>query len=298
MAYRISLHLLATIWHLLLLALALSLRKTHRYYSDLIPVCLFAACFTAAWGFGLIFESELAMRLTWVGALWPAALLFCIRQMFSLPSPRWLKAGIWSLSIAIFVGGLTRWCLIRIEAYEPAVIAVYGPLEPFLRAAILIQIPVILWTAVGQLLTPGAEKAWSTKIALISFSVYGVGALLTCALLPLFGDYRLLESTSYGSVIWTTFAVWFVFKELQERNNALLKLDDLKKELINHVTHEFRTPLGAISSAVKTIDGTKPHERRKLKEYLRMINSNVGRLSHFVNELLDLAAIQQAKINL
>lgn len=298
MAYRISLHLLATIWHLLLLAWALSLRKTHRYYSALIPVCLFAGSFTAAWGIGLIFESEVAMRLTWVGALWPTAVLFFIREMFDVPSTRAMKITLWSIAIVIVIGGVTPYGLIDIKSFTPEVIAVYGPIEPVLRIGLLFQIAAILWTALRLFLNPKTNRIWFDKVTLTGFSIYGVGALLTCALLPLFGEYRPLESTSYGSVIWTTVAVWHVFKELQERNRSLMELDALKKELINHVTHEFRTPLGAILSAAEIIGDTKPPESEKRKDYVSMIEGNVSRLTHFVNELLDLAAIQQTKVTL
>lgn len=298
MEYRISLHFLATIWHILLLILALTLRNNHRYYSALIPVCLFSAFFTAAWGFGILFESELAMRLTWIGSFWPAALTLFIREMFGLQSSKRFKIFIWSLAVVVFFGGLTRWCLVRIESYSPVVTAVYGPLEPYLRVAAIIQISVVLWAAVGELFSVRQRKGWSRKIALIGFSAYGIGGLLTAALLPLFGEYRFLESASYGSVIWTTFAVWYVFKELQERNASLVELDTFKRDFINHVTHEFKTPLGAISSAVEIIGQTKTDERKKVQEYLAMIDSNSTRLLGFVNKLLDLAAIQQAKVQL
>jgi signal transduction histidine kinase len=298
MAYRISLHLLATLWHVLLAALALSLRKTHRTYSSLILVCLFSAAFTAAWGVGLIFQSEWAMRLTWVGALWPAAFLIFIREMFHLPTSRFMKICIGGIGMLCTIGGLTPYCLVKIQSYDPMVVAVYGWLEPFMRVSLLIPLGAILWTVIPLLFSPGTETTRATRVGLIGFALYGIGASFSGALLPLFGEYRLLESTSYCSVIWTTFAAWYVFKELQERNKSLMELDTFKKELINHVTHEFRTPLSAIASAVDVIENSQPGDKRKVDDYLHMIQSNTGRLSHFVDELLDLAAIQQAKIRL
>jgi two-component system, OmpR family, phosphate regulon sensor histidine kinase PhoR len=77
-----------------------------------------------------------------------------------------------------------------------------------------------------------------------------------------------------------------------------MELDVFKKDLINHVTHEFRTPLNAIASAAEIIAACRPEERGKAADYLKMINSNVDRLTHFVDELLELAVIQQAKVRL
>jgi signal transduction histidine kinase len=164
--------------------------------------------------------------------------------------------------------------------------------------ALVVQLAAILWTILRQLLTPGPETETSMKFALVSFLVYGVGATLTCALLPLFGEYRFLESTSYTSVIWTTFAVWFIFHQLQKQNRSLMELDVMKKELINHVTHEFRTPLDTISSAVEIIEDALDGKNQKLRDYAGMMKSNLTRLSHFIDELLNLAAIQQARVRL
>lgn len=298
MAYRISLHLLSAIWNCLLLAWAISLRKNSRQYSSLVPVCFFASIFSMAWAIGLVFESLLAIRLTWLGAFWPGAMLIFIRDTFGQPVSDAKRFGLWGTGGIIALSGLTPWCVVRIVRYEPIFEAEIGPIEPFLRIGLAILISLILWSALrSSVAILHSEKKFNVLV-LAGFVIYAVCALFTCALLPFFGEYKYLESTSYGSVIWSTSAVLYVFKDLYDRNRSLMELDALKKELINHVTHEFRTPLGVISSAVEIIDATKPHERKKLKDYLRMIDSNVNRLSHFVNELLDLAAIQQAKVRL
>jgi signal transduction histidine kinase len=112
------------------------------------------------------------------------------------------------------------------------------------------------------------------------------------------GDYSWLESASYSTVVWTTFAVSFVIKDLKSKNKTLSELDVFKKTIINHVTHEFRTPLGAIRSALDVLfDGANQNAAQKM-DYLQMISNNTDRLDKFVNQLLDLASIQQSKINL
>lgn len=136
---------------------------------------------------------------------------------------------------------------------------------------------------------------------MVGFFTYGVAGMMSTSFLPLFKDYRYLESASYASVIWTTVAVWHVFRELRERNVHLSALDQMKRDFISHVTHEFRTPLNAIESAVEFLMGLSKDELRenlRVDEYLHLLQSNVGRLSEFVDELLDLATIQHSKVRL
>ncbi len=298
MAYRISLHLLAMVWHCLLLALAISLRKSHRPYEGLIPLCLFSALFTSTLALGLIFQSDFFIRMTWIGSLWPPSLLFFMREIFQIESSPSFKKGMWAFSIFNTIVGLTPYALIKVSSFSPELTAQYGIAEPILRIGLFIEIIFIPWTAFSCFFKSGKKLSGLEKITLLVFSIYGIGALLTCSLLPLLGTYNWLESTSFTSIIWTTYAVWFVFKDLEKKNQSLIELDQMKRELINHVTHEFRTPLVSISSALSILSETRLSKEKAANEYLRMIESNTQRLEHFINELLTLAAIQQSKITI
>jgi signal transduction histidine kinase len=88
-----------------------------------------------------------------------------------------------------------------------------------------------------------------------------------------------------------------VFNAMSER---LAELDLAKKNFVSSVTHELRSPLGAIESFVPLI-------RQKIKapnaastaaadEYLERIEGNVQRLNRFVTDLLDVAKIEQGKM--
>jgi signal transduction histidine kinase len=295
MIYRISLHLLAAIWNFILLVWALSLRKNADAYRYLIPVCFFAGAFCASWAFGLIFHSELIMRCTWVGALWPVAVIIFIRKMFDLPTKKWNI--LWVFSGLVCIGGFSPWGLIRITQYDPTVVAIYGPLEPALRIGLLIMILMALWTVVQLMFAADGSLKPIQKIVAFGFWVYGVSALVTCVLLPLFGHYEWMEATSYGSIIWTTLMVWMVFIDIHQRNQILSELDQYKKNLINHVTHEFRTPLNVIESSIEylTLQTVSDRNPTQATEYMETINRNAKKLGYFIDDLLDLAAAQQSK---
>jgi signal transduction histidine kinase len=88
-----------------------------------------------------------------------------------------------------------------------------------------------------------------------------------------------------------------VFNNMSSR---LADLDLSKKNFVSSVTHELRSPLGAIESFLplireKVISG----ERESLAtamEYMDRIEANVHRLNRFITDLLDVAKIEQGKM--
>jgi signal transduction histidine kinase len=88
-----------------------------------------------------------------------------------------------------------------------------------------------------------------------------------------------------------------VFNAMSER---LADLDLAKKNFVSSVTHELRSPLGAIESFVPLIrDKVKLSDSASLataNEYLDRIQANVQRLNRFITDLLDVAKIEQGKM--
>lgn len=78
----------------------------------------------------------------------------------------------------------------------------------------------------------------------------------------------------------------------------LQELDRMKEDFVSAVTHELRSPLGAIESFLNLID----HERAdgisetSWNEYLTRIRVNTQRLTRFINDLLDVAALERGKV--
>lgn len=86
-----------------------------------------------------------------------------------------------------------------------------------------------------------------------------------------------------------------VFNHMSER---LAELDEAKKAFISSVTHEFRSPLGAIESLISLLISkeVKHPECVVHREYLARIQTNIVRLSNFVNDLLDVSKIEKGKL--
>ncbi|MBI3552999.1 MAG: HAMP domain-containing protein [Elusimicrobia bacterium] len=83
-------------------------------------------------------------------------------------------------------------------------------------------------------------------------------------------------------------------------SQKLEELDESKKTFVSSVTHELRSPLGAIESFLHLVE-------EKLKapdaagaaqslEYVGRIQANVQRLGRFINDLLDVAKIEKGKM--
>jgi len=80
----------------------------------------------------------------------------------------------------------------------------------------------------------------------------------------------------------------------------LEEFDSIKRNFVSSVTHELRSPLGAIESFLQLIRekmtaGT-PEGMAQSKEFLERIQVNVRRLSGFINDLLDVAKIEKGKM--
>ena len=80
----------------------------------------------------------------------------------------------------------------------------------------------------------------------------------------------------------------------------LKELDRMKEDFVSSVTHELRSPLGAIESYLNLIQSERqkhiPEESWTL--YLDRMQANTQRLTRFVNDLLDVAAIERGKLTL
>ena len=75
------------------------------------------------------------------------------------------------------------------------------------------------------------------------------------------------------------------------------KLEQIKSEFVSTVSHELRTPLTSIKGALGLIDTTD--NSRLLPAHIRLIDiarSNADRLSHIVNDILDLEKISSGEV--
>ena len=90
-----------------------------------------------------------------------------------------------------------------------------------------------------------------------------------------------------------------LYEELIFANERLKELDRLKSEFVANVSHELSTPLATcryfVSILLKELAGTISGQQ---KEYLNLMEANIDRLTHLINNLLSLSKIEAGKLEL
>ena len=87
--------------------------------------------------------------------------------------------------------------------------------------------------------------------------------------------------------------------ELQEANDRLKELDDLKSEFVSMASHELRSPMASMKMGVSTVlrEMTGPlNEDQKLM--LGIAERNIDRLTTLTSELLDLTKIEAGQLDI
>lgn len=97
----------------------------------------------------------------------------------------------------------------------------------------------------------------------------------------------------------TNSGVVALYAELEDRAEQLRQAIELKSRFLSYMSHEFRTPLGAISSISRILldhfDGPLTVEQEK---QVRFIRGSAEELTDMVNDLLDLAKIEAGRITI
>ncbi len=75
------------------------------------------------------------------------------------------------------------------------------------------------------------------------------------------------------------------------------RLDQLRKEFISNVSHEFRIPLTSLGGFLELLEQNKIPDRDRAR-VIAMMRTDVDRLSRLVHESLDLSRLQTGKIAL
>lgn len=93
------------------------------------------------------------------------------------------------------------------------------------------------------------------------------------------------------------------FNEMAERMEIMVrdlhKLDEMKTDFISTVSHELRTPLTSIGGYVKLLlSGDAGPITENQKEFLFIVDTNVVRLTHLINDLLDVEKMESGHVQL
>ena len=97
----------------------------------------------------------------------------------------------------------------------------------------------------------------------------------------------------------TNQGVLALYAELDDNAVRLREASDLKSRFLSYMSHEFRTPLGAIRSIARLLldrlDGPLTDEQQKQVEF---INGSATELSQMVDDLLDLAKVEAGRVTI
>jgi signal transduction histidine kinase len=86
-------------------------------------------------------------------------------------------------------------------------------------------------------------------------------------------------------------------KGVSEMSERLKELDDMKRTFVASVTHELRSPLGAIQAQVRQALAKGDGLNDRARQSLDRIGANAERLEHFVTSLLEMAKIERGKLD-
>jgi signal transduction histidine kinase len=97
----------------------------------------------------------------------------------------------------------------------------------------------------------------------------------------------------------TNQGVLALYAELDDNAVRLREASELKSRFLSYMSHEFRTPLGAIRSLARILldrlDGPLSDEQQKQVEFIR---SSAVELTEMVDDLLDLAKVEAGRVTI
>ena len=171
----------------------------------------------------------------------------------------------------------------------------------------LIQIGYIFWVLI-RALQKGREGALP---ALMGFSVLGIASvndillsngLIDTVFLTPFGLIVMVFSQAYTlslNAARNQLDVELLSGELEDKNRALEKTDQLKDEFLANTSHELRTPLNGIIGLAESLQNKQENcTSEKLQQNLSLIATSGRRLSNLVNDVLDLSKLKNHDIQL
>ena len=97
----------------------------------------------------------------------------------------------------------------------------------------------------------------------------------------------------------TNESIRILYKDLEEKNAELKKLDQLKSDFVSTVSHELRTPLSITTEGINLIlDGLAGPINDMQKDLLQTSKESLDRLKTIINDLLDISKIEAGKIEI
>jgi two-component system phosphate regulon sensor histidine kinase PhoR len=81
--------------------------------------------------------------------------------------------------------------------------------------------------------------------------------------------------------------------------NRQKRIDEIKNDLISNITHEFKTPITTISSAIEGIKNfNSVNDPKKTNRYLDIASQQLEKLANMVEKLLETASLESDNLKL
>lgn len=111
----------------------------------------------------------------------------------------------------------------------------------------------------------------------------------------LIGDSAGILRASFLVIVVIVSSFWYTIYTIRKQK----KLSDLKRDFINNLTHEFKTPIFSISLAAKSIsEQSKNQGVEKMDNYAQLIGKESRRLQGQVDKILQMALLDSGNLNL
>ncbi|MEX2236655.1 MAG: ATP-binding protein [Dehalococcoidia bacterium] len=90
---------------------------------------------------------------------------------------------------------------------------------------------------------------------------------------------------------------WVALLVIQDMSD-IRRIERTRREFVSNVSHELRTPLASIRAAVETLEDAALEDEQAARSFLSSIRDEVDRMTHMVEELLELSRIESGALPL
>ncbi|MBN1689407.1 MAG: PAS domain-containing protein [Dehalococcoidia bacterium] len=97
-------------------------------------------------------------------------------------------------------------------------------------------------------------------------------------------DLKVCPGAETGSYI-------VIVKDLSEKRH----LEEIRRDFISNVSHEFRTPISSIKLIAETLDDGAPIDGEVYKDFLQKINVEADKLARMTDELTELSRLENSE---
>lgn len=94
-------------------------------------------------------------------------------------------------------------------------------------------------------------------------------------------------------------AIYYLFTQLKHIIDSQKKLDMMKTDFINNMTHEFKTPIATVSLALESIQnfGVR-NQPEKMDEYLNIAQGELRKVNSMIEQVLNISKDSEFKLQL